>query len=340
MSIEISLYPKSASKKELREHLRSLGFQKTGHLWDWPQGSTHFFWFESEDYKSINGVEATIYPPSEEEQQRYGSCEWALHTRTRAGASSFDREQQNNVIRSARRRFGGNFYNDWYGKNRYIEVDKDEKGPVGRGIFLSYETVQSNIGSVRFALPQPTFQLNVESNLSEELERMDPARVLYNALVPFAVASLEHFFGQSFKILLHYDSNGQERLRNQNRKVEMRDVIAISSGEKSVEDVVASWYSFQNVRSISSAYNEWLGINLWEVFRRRRKVGRKFALLEQEFDNLINFRHGVIHRLELDFDLSRSQIEDILDVTLALMDAFVDYLEEEKGFKIRDPHLV
>lgn len=339
MSIEITLYPKSANKKQLREHLQFLKFQKSGHLWDWPQGSIHFFWFESEGYKSINGVEATIYPPSEEEQQKYGLCEWVLHTRTRAGASSFDREQQNLVIRSGRKRFGGNFYNDWYGKNRYIEIEKDEKGPVGRGILRSYEVVEGNITSVKFALPQPSFQLNSESRLGEVLERMDPARVLYNALVPFAVASLEHFFGQSFKILLHYDENALERLRNQTRKVEMRDVVAIASGEKSVEDVVASWYSFQNIKSISSAYNDWLGINLWEVFRRRRKVGRKFALLEQEFDNLIHFRHGVIHRLELDFDLSREQIEDIFSVTLALMDAFVDYLEEEKGFKIRDPEL-
>ena len=117
----------------------------------------------------------------------------------------------------------------------------------------------------------------------------------------------------------------------------MREVVAISSGQKSVEDIVASWYSFQNIKSINSAYNDWLGINLWEVFRRRRKVGKKFALLEQEFDNLINFRHGVIHRLELDFDLRREQIEDVFNVTLTLMNAFIDYLEEEKGFKIRDP---
>jgi len=314
-----------------------MGFQKTNHLWDWPQGSIHYFWFESEDYKSINGVEATIYPPSAEEQQIFGDCEWILHTRTRAGASSFDREQQNLVIRSARRKFGGNFYNDAYGKNRYIKLEKEEKGPVGRGIFASYETVESNISSVRFALPRSTFQLNPSAELSAALERMDPARVLYNALVPFAVASLEHFFGQSFRILLRYDENALERLRNQSRKVEMRDVAAISLGEKSIEDVVADWYSFQNIKSISSAYNDWLGINLWEVFRRRRKVGKKFALLEQEFDNLINFRHGVIHRFELDFDLSREQIGDILDVTIALMNAFIDYLEDEKGFKIRDP---
>lgn len=337
MSIEISFYPESATKEQLRRHILSCRFQKSGHLWNWPQGSIHFWWFDTEDFRSIDGVEATIYTPSAEEQQEYGTCEWALHTRTRASASSFDREQHNRVIRSAKKKFGGSFYNDAYGRNKYIQIEKDDKGPAGRGIFLSYTTVLDNLSSVKLALPQPSFQTDFESELSTIINRQDPSRVLYNALVPFAVALLEHFFGQSFKILLHYDETARERLQRQTRKVEMRDVVAISSGEKRVEDVVADWYSFQNIKSISSAYNDWLDIDLWKVFRQRRRIGKRFALLEKEFDKIINFRHGVVHRLELDFDLSREQIGDVLDITQALIEAFVDHLEQEKGLKIRDP---
>jgi hypothetical protein len=32
-------------------------------------------------------------------------------------------------------------------------------------------------------------------------------------------------------------------------------VLSISANEKSVEDVVADWYSFQNIESISQAFN-------------------------------------------------------------------------------------
>src|SRR5450759_196852 len=157
MSIEIYLYPKSASREQLREHLLSHGFKNSKHLWKWPVGSLHFYWFDGKDFKSITGVEATIFPPSDEIKSERGECEWAIHTRTHMSASSFDKEQQNNVIRGARKKFGGNFINDWYGKNRYTPIEKDLKGPVGRGIFASYEFVTSQISVIKSSLPQPVF---------------------------------------------------------------------------------------------------------------------------------------------------------------------------------------
>jgi hypothetical protein len=122
MSIEITLYPKIATKDQLRRHLLTLGYVRTDHLWDWPKGAIHFHWFEEEDFKSTDGVEATIYTPSDENREKYGGCLWALHTRTRLSASRFDQEHQNETIRLARRQFGGMFFNDWYGNNRYTPL--------------------------------------------------------------------------------------------------------------------------------------------------------------------------------------------------------------------------
>jgi len=112
------------------------------------------------------------------------------------------------VIRAARKKFGGYFTNDWYGKNRYIRVKPDVRDAVARGIYLSYEHVRERISALRIALPEPNVSLEqlVGTDL-EALSRHDPSRVVYNALVPFTLAAIEHFFGQCFRILLKYDKH-------------------------------------------------------------------------------------------------------------------------------------
>ena len=88
---------------------------------------------------------------------------------------------------------------------------------------------------------------------------LDPHRVLYNALLPVAVATVEHFLSRSFKVLLEFNPKAREQLLRQTRKVEMVEVVSIAEGERSLEDIVVGWYSFQNLDSIQKAFCEWLG---------------------------------------------------------------------------------
>ncbi len=336
MSTEITLYPKNGSREKLRKILLGLGFKRTSHLWKWPPGSLHYAWFDTTDFRSFDGVEASIYLPSEDEKKKYGYCEWALHTRTRASASPADKEMQNLTIREGRKQCDGNFYNDSYGVNRYTQVEADNRDPASRGIYLSYEFAQLNIKAVRYALPKPNegFEKMVGTDL-EPLSTADPARVLYNALIPFAVAVVEYFFSQSFKILLHYEPRARDRLRQQNRKIEAADVLAIERGDKTLEDVIANWYSFQNIASINNAFSEWIGLDFWKLLRQRKKIGRQVQFLEKRLNELIEFRHGVVHRLSLDIELKRPQIQEMLDLVLVLMEVFVDHLEKDLGKVIR-----
>ncbi|HEX5725895.1 MAG TPA: HEPN domain-containing protein [Longimicrobiaceae bacterium] len=335
MSTEVVLFPPRATKLGLRKHLRSLGYLPVQHLWSWPKGSVHFHWFEEEDFKSTDGVEATIYPTSEEERNNYKAGAWTLHTRTRASASRFDKEYQNHTIRTARKMFGGDFYNDWRGKNRYVELWTETKSPAGRGIYLSYHWVLQNVRAVQRALPQP-IEVPSHGPLAELTRLHDPVRVLYNALVPFAVAALEHFFSQTFIILLRFDDQARRRLRDQTRKVEMSEVFALSQGERRIEELVAQWYSFQNIQSVHNAFYEWFGIDVWKLLRRRKRVGRRISVLERRLNHLIEFRHGIVHRFELDFGLGRDEISELLESARVLIEVFVDHLEQERGIKIRD----
>lgn len=332
MSIELVYTLKNASRSDLVALLIELGYRTCGHLWDWPEGSRNFHWFEDDQHVSFDGVEATVFPNDDKSV-------WLLHTRTRISASIGDREYQNHTIRTARKKFGGWFHNDWAGKNRYIQLDPDPRDAVARGIYLSYELVTEKLSSLRYALPEPNAQLEkMVGTPLEPIAAVDPTRVLYNALFPFAVAAIEHFFSQSFKIMLRHDPDAQAKLRSQNKKIEIPDVYAIRDGQKTIEDVVADWYSFQNIGSIHSAFKDWFGMDFQSVIRRRKKVGKTLPVLERRLASLIDFRHGIVHRFAIDHGLRKQDIVDTLDMVQVLIDIFVDELEKRRGVPIRDPN--
>jgi len=100
--------------------------------------------------------------------------------------------------------------------------------------------------------------------------------------------------------------------------------------------VVASWYSFQNIDSIHKAFNEWFGIDIWKLFRQRRKVGKRIDWLERRFKKLIDFRHGIVHRFEINVDLDRPGTEELIDLSILLVELFIDHAEVSMGEKVRD----
>jgi hypothetical protein len=122
MGRDVTLYPKNASRDDLKKYLEGLGFEKCGHYWDWPKGTLNYSWFDYEDFKSIDGVSADIYPVSGEELSITGN-EWALHVRNVYSASWHDVKMLNDVLRGARKLFGGTIKGD-YGTNRYAHYGR------------------------------------------------------------------------------------------------------------------------------------------------------------------------------------------------------------------------
>lgn len=157
MGRDLTLFPARATRGQLKEYLEALGFEKCRHFWDWPRGTLNYSWFDQEDFKSIDGVSADIYPLSEEERGRDGG-EWGLHVRNVYSASWHDVAMLNEVLRGARRRFGGTIRGD-YGTNRYAPLWIDKSTPISRGVSGIFQRVQKDISAVKFALPDPSINL-------------------------------------------------------------------------------------------------------------------------------------------------------------------------------------
>ena len=344
MSTVLTLHPERGSRRKLRQQLLAMEFEQSKHLWDWPKGSLHFFWFERAGYASFEGVEASIYPPSNEQQSELGRCEWALHTRTRGQPSPADIVKQNEVIRVVRQRFGGSFHNDWREQNRYIEVEKDKRDAVGRGIFLVHRSIEQEINLLKHAIPGPSIALKETTDLDlkhhvELIGRFDPTRVLYNALLPFAVAAFEHFFSSCFRILLQCEDDRERRHKwaQGSCRLTLTEIDEVSKGTRSVEDIVMGRYSFQNLHGVHNAFSEWFEIDVWRILRQRKKVGKRLPMLERSLQEVIERRHGVVHHFELDQDFGKEDVNAVLDLILTIMEVFVEHLERSQGRHIRDP---
>ena len=101
----------------------------------------------------------------------------------------------------------------------------------------------------------------------------------------------------------------------------------MTDGDQSVEDVIAGAYTFQNLGQLNKAYQEWLNIDVRRVMYKKRRIGRKVSFLENRLQDIIQYRHGVVHHFELDRSLTKDGYIAILDAVAASISEFLSYLE-------------
>ena len=339
MGRDLTLYPKKATKHELKLYLEGLGFQRCRHLWDWPAGTLNYSWFDNKDFKSIDGVSADIYPISDNELE-ISSNPWALHVRNLYSASWYDVKMLNDVLRGARKLFGGTIKGD-YGTNRYAPLWDDNSTPISRGVTTIYEHVKQELSNVKVALPAISFQYPepevMDKKMSEFIEltkSMDPSRAIYNGLVPFAVAMFEYFFSRVFRVLITYDDLACQKKQLHNAKIEFSTLLEVSEGQRSIEDVIASSYTFQNLNQLNKAYKEWLDIDVRKVLYTRARIGRTITFLENRISEIIQFRHGIVHHFAIDKSLTREDYLAILAAVERTMTEFIKFLEKKYAFTI------
>lgn len=347
MSIEIWQFPKAAAKDELIAALKDLGFEHGENLfWPGPSGTVSLFWAAPEDFMSTSGVDASVFPLDDDGKKVWNTTnDWALRTRTSIWASSFDKEHQNRTVRKVRKLFGGSFYNDHFGRNRYIVIDKGKSTPASRGIYGVLTRLEGELDRLEYALPREQIkalgtprgeitEANDETGILQFMKQFDPSRVVYNALVPFLVAVLEHFFRETFEILLKYDLHAQKTIENKNRKVSFSEARAIAEGELTLERVASGWFSFQNVDSIQKAYKEVHGIDVLKVLRRRKKVRDRLPVLMDALMNLIGARHGVVHHFSIDRELDHERFSELLDLVRTILKVVGAEVEAKLGVSL------
>jgi len=337
MGRDVTLYPKKATRDDLKKYLEGLGFVKCGHFWDWPKGTLNYSWFDYEDFKSIDGVSADIYPVSGDELGITGNA-WAVHVRNLYSASWHDVKMLNDVLRGARKRFGGTIQGD-YGTNRYAPLWDDKSTPISRGISSIYSHVKQEISAVKYSLPEPSMkqQALTGEKIDEFIQftqTLDPSRVIYNGLVPFAVSMFEYFFSQVFQVLIKYDTVALSKRSNHKQKLDFETLLEIEKKESTIESVIARNYTFQNLNQLNRAYKDWLDIDVRNILYKKKRIGNSVTFLESRISEIIQYRHGIVHHFAIDRSLSRDGYIHILEAIEKGMGEFVSFVEKKYKFRV------
>ncbi len=343
MSVEITLYTKSATKTGLTRLLDENGFQKVDHVIEElnNEKNLHYMWFGFENHESNVGVEATVYKVSDSDKNDYKCSDWILDTRTRAGGSYEDKEKQNEIIRVARKRFGGTFYNDWYGTNRYIDLaDYDKLHPHEKAIFSIKENAFEKLYQIINCLesyknPMSEHLQSIGDNMLGDLLRTkDPSIVLYNGLIPFLVSVIEYFFGETFVNFITYDSSARELITDEKVKIGVSEVVKIQNKETSLERIISETYNFQNLDSINKAFKKHIKIDVFAVLSKRKKINGKVFRVLTKLENLVNSRHKIIHDLEFNYDLKKEDYITYVKTVEKTIEMIIDEIKIKKDLNI------
>lgn len=339
MGRDVTLYPKKATRDNLKNYLEDLGFEKCGHFWDWPKGTLNYTWFDHEDFKSIDGVSADIFPVFGDDLSITGN-EWALHVRNLYSASWHDVKMFNDVLRGARKLFGGTIQGD-YGTNRYASLWDDKSTPISRGISAIYSHIKQEILAVKFALPEASMkQLQpVDGEIDDFIkytQTLDPSRVIYNGLVPFAVSMFEYFFSQAFQVLIKYGPVALKKRGVHKQKLDFETLLEVEKKESTIENIIARNYTFQNLNQLNKAYKDWLDIDVRKILYKKKKIGNSVTFLENRISEIIEYRHGIIHHFAIDRSLTKESYVHILEAIEKGIDEFILFVEKKYEFKVNE----
>jgi hypothetical protein len=339
MGIDLTLRMNGVKKRDLSAFLRSEGFEPTRSIV--PQrGSSYFFWFDEVDHKSLSGVEVALTPGSI--SAGAVDTDLVLEAHCKIWASIHDVAKLNNVVREARRRFGGRVDGD-YGKNRYIPLWEDQSTPLSRGVTSAYDRSLEVLESLRFAIPeeiirQPPDVTNDPNSrrILEVIGTHDPARVVYNGLIPMIVAVLEHYFVSIFLVLAEYDEAASAKLRDKkvSRAIVGDDLLRLASGEISPQRIMAREYSFQSLKALSTTFRDWFRLDLNQVLAPKKRVLNRNVSLLSGLSALIDFRHGVVHRLAVDRTLDRAALLYQVEVAIEVIDETTGAIARQYGFAV------
>jgi hypothetical protein len=340
MGRDLTLYPQKASKTELKKYIESLGFHQCNHLWDWPDGTLNYFWFDNDDYKSIDGVSVDIYPVDKAENT-YTDNDWALHVRNLYSASIFDVKMLNTVLRGARKLFGGTITGD-YGTNRYAPLWEDNSTPMSRGIYSVYQKITNSLRALKFTLPDEIMDKHYnERNANKKdvelfkiIEKHDPTRILYNGLIPFLISIIEYYFSDVFIILLKYDEKAKNKIKNYNQKIDFQLLIKIKYDNITPEKIIANNYTFQNLDQVAKAYKDWVDIDIKKILFTKKRIGNKIKILESRLVELIQYRHQVVHHFFIDRNLNKNDFIELTDIIEKTIEEITKYIEKKYDFKI------
>lgn len=292
----VHISKKSYSKDTVENLLNMMDYKKYGEV---------FYCGNDEEYKYYSGVK--VWQCDEDENER---IYWI---RTQAFASGYDIKKQNDTIKCLRKYCRAYFESD-VGKNRYFKIGRLVKGAES-GCYFAIQNLDNSFSLLYHSLYKYPEDQKGEKEMLEGMGLPTPSIFNANVYLTYLCSLIEEYFRSTYISLLKYSDKKEKIL---NMKFSPYDMVDISEGRKTVEEVYARTLSFQNIGKVTSNFkqlNSKLDISkpLKEPYNKRQEN------LYDQINKIFERRHGMIHRMEIDVSYSTEKLKkDIKDVKVAL----------------------
>lgn len=290
------------NEKQVIEFVELLGYKHSG-IWNVDNDGKvrDFYWFDSTDYKSINGVQLSIY---------HKNKRLIVTTRTNESRSYYDLVHQNKTIRLLKKHFGGIFITD-YGKGRYLKPEGRPPEPAASGCHLAFSSFGTNLIRAQQYFQSRKFTKEQETSDLDFLNRFNPRLISNSLLLPFFVSILEDYWKSTFVALLKYSDNKEAILKS--NKISSDRLVQISKGELSVEQGFADSMSFAKISIVCNHFKAVdKRIDFASVLRKpyRKRKKNLFDSLEE----MTQTRNIIIHEASYPIILDDDYIKDSLNI--------------------------
>lgn len=294
-----SRLPKGISKQQAAEFAELIGYEPSGTYAHMGRPRTlSLSHFRERDYSSWNTIELSISS---------SGGYTTVHTRTRVGRSPYDFKKQNWTADEFKKRFGGSLTKDNGDGSGYDPGPSIP--PAASGCYLAARRMKSNLSRLStylniYPAPEIAEGMKRTEKIWPQMRAYNPEIFSRNVLVPYLVASMEDYLKSSYVALLRYSPNKAMLLKN--ARLSGDQLASIADGKISVEDAVSENKSFQNLRLIGRHFSE-LDPKL-DILGPLRKPSGYNSLYDQ-LEKLVEQRHALIHRMELDLSLDTHKVK-------------------------------
>jgi hypothetical protein len=119
----------------------------------------------------------------------------------------------------------------------------------------------------------------------------------------------ESFLKDLFIAYLEMDREIQNRIFEKKSKIEYVTLKELLENKKTLAEIEADTYTFQNLHSANLAYSNYCGINLFQIWNKRKKIGKRFFNILKLLEELLQLRHRIVHTAYLQLDFNREHVE-------------------------------
>ncbi len=329
MSIDLFLYSKKTPSREAIEDIVfPLGFEPVD-----DQGERWYWWFKEENYESLRGCRLYVSPVKGSKEEYPRGTRTLFHSYTNAGRSHEDFEMQNNVLRMLKDKFGGSVFDPQEGRYAYLTNDIPKLSAAEKRCGFVYGRFYNNLGLAEMAVSDRDPKSSAAKQIFEGMTSYDKNVLTNNLVIVFLVSVLEVFLKDLFVSYVEAQPSVQEKIYAKTSKIDYPTLKELLERKRSLAEVEADSYTFQNISSANLAFSTYVNINLFKVWDRKKKIDKKFYNIREGILELLSLRHKIVHTAYMDGEADRGKLDKHRLIVFRAGELIVEALEKQ-GFRM------